>query len=117
MAWRGGEASEPLFKGFRLIDKLVHHIADTIQFVLFNFAHMLTQCQIRVAVVVATEIVFQRIVRKAADEITGVRATKTDGIVQRRFMGETVMREAWRNIQNVARFQIFINDWRERIDV
>ena len=64
----------------------------------------------RSAVVLAAEIIFQRVIGKAADQIAAVWPAEADGVIQRRFVSDPVMRESRWNIEDVARFQILINN-------
>ena len=84
---------------------------------LLNPASMFTAGEIRIAVVLATKIVFQRVIRKAADQIAAVRPTKTNRVVESSLMRKTIVRETGRDVEDIARLKIFINDWLERIDM
>ena len=115
---RGGdETAEPLLEVFRLANHVDHHVAQTIEFILFNPARMLAAGEVRIAVVLAAEIVLQHIVGEAADQVAAVWPAEADGVVQGGFVGYAVVRESRWNIEDVARLQIFINDRWERIDV
>ena len=117
VARRGGKTPKPAAEIFRLANHLDHHAAQAFQFILFYPSRMFAAGQIRIAVVLAAEIVFQRIIGKAADQIAAVWPTEADGVVQRRFVSDSVVRESGRNVQNIARLQILINDRRERVNV
>ena len=115
---RGGdETAEPLLEVFRLANHIDHHGAQTFEFILFNPARMLAAGEVRIAVVLAAEIVLQHIVGEAADQVAAVWPAEADGVVQGGFVGYAVVRESRWNIEDVARLQIFINDRWERIDV
>ena len=65
----------------------------------------------------APQIVFQRVIGEAADQIATVRPAETDGVVERRLMGKAVVRESRRDVEDIARGQIFVDDRLKRIDV
>src|SRR5690606_24656098 len=106
----GDKATEPFFELIRLADHFDHHVAQAIEFILLYAAGMLTAGEIRIAVMLAAQIVFKGVIREAADQITSIRPAEANGIVQRGLMGEPVVREAWRDIKNVPGRQIFIDN-------
>jgi hypothetical protein len=105
MTRRRDKAAEPFCEIVRFSDHVDHHLANTIKFVLFNAAWVFTAGQIRIAVMLAAQIVFQRVIGKAADQIAAVWPTETDGVVQRGFMGKAVVRESWWNVEDIARLR------------
>ena len=117
MTWRGDEAAKPFREIIRLANHVDHHLANAIKLVLLHAARVFAAGQIRIAVVLATQIVFQRVVGEAADQIATVRPAEADGVVERGFMGEAVMRESRRNVEDIARRQIFVDDRLKRIDM
>jgi hypothetical protein len=69
-------------KVFRLANHIDHHGAQTFEFILFNPARMLAAGEVRIAVVLAAEIVLQHIVGEAADQVAAVWPAEADGVVQ-----------------------------------
>ncbi|CNT62924.1 Uncharacterised protein [Salmonella enterica subsp. enterica serovar Bovismorbificans] len=100
-----------------LIDQIEHHITQFIHLLRQDIRRMLAGRHIRIAVVCIAQLPLQDVIGKTADQLTAIGRAKTDRIVHGVFQRIAFMRESWRNIQNVARLQLFINNGLERFDL
>ena len=102
---------------FWLVDQFEHHLTQFIHLLRQNVRRMSARWNIRIAVVVAAQFTLQHIIGKSANQFPRIWRAKTHGIVHRIFQRVAFMRESWRNIKNIARLQLFIDDGFERIDL
>jgi hypothetical protein len=100
-----------------LVNQPQHHIAQTVEFSRQNIRRMIAGRHIRIGIALAAQFTLQNIVGKAAEQLAGIRRAIADRIVERVFQRVTLMRESWRNIENIARLHLFIDDRLERINL
>jgi hypothetical protein len=98
-----------------LVNQPQHHIAQAVEFSRQNIRRMIAGRHIRIGIALAAQFALQNIVGKAAEQLAGIRRAIADRIVERVFQGITLMRESRRNIENIARLHLFIDDGLEGI--
>ena len=72
---------------------------------------------VRIGVALAAQFALEDIVGKAAKQLAGIRRAIADRIVKRVFQRITLMRESRRNIENIARLHLFIDDRLEGVNL
>ncbi len=108
---------EPLIEMLRLVDQIQHHAAQFIQLFGQDICRMLTRWHIRVAEAMAAQLALQNVIGKPADHLAATWGAEAHRIVHRVLEGVTLVREAWRDIENIARLQLFVDDADKRIDL
>ncbi len=76
---------------------------------------MFAQFNVRIAVAFAAQLARQHVVGEAAHQLAAVRRAEAHRIVERVFQRVAFMREARRNVENVARLHLFVDDGVERL--
>mgnify|MGYP000196517754 CR=1 FL=1 len=117
VAGLGNELAKPLLKVFRLVNQPQHHLTQAIQFNRQNIGRMVAGWHVRIGIALAAQFSLQNIVSKAAEQLAGIWRAIADRLVKRIFQRIAFMRESWRNVENIARFHLFIDDGLEWINL
>ena len=75
---------------------------------------MFAQFNVRIAVALAAQFARQHVVGEAAHQLAAVRCAEAHRVVERVFQRVAFVREARRNVENVARLHLFVDDGVER---
>ncbi len=109
--------AKPLLEMFRLINQSKHHFTQLVHFLRQNVSRMIARRQVRIAVIRAAQLTLQNVIGEAADQFAGIWRAETDRIVHGVFQRIAFVRESWWNVQDIAGFQLFIDDGFKRGDL
>ncbi len=111
----GDELPEPAGEMLRLVDHVEHHLANAFNLLRQDLRRTVACGHLRIAVAIAAQLARQHVVGEAADQFAAVRRAEADRVVDGVFQRIAFVRESRRNIENIARLHLFIDNGVERL--
>ena len=78
---------------------------------------MVARRHVWIGVALAAQFALENVVGKSAEQLAGIRRAIADRIVERVFQRIPLMRESWRNIENIPRLHLFIDNRLEGVNL